>query len=59
MAADECQACGKHFEVAMAMADDDRLKEQPPTCPECGSWEPRQMVSAFNCKRQATTDWAS
>jgi len=46
----ECQACGKHFEVAMGMAEHDRLKEQPPACPECSARESRQLVSVFNCK---------
>jgi len=46
----ECQACGKRFEIAMGMAEHDRLKEEPPPCPECSARESRQLVSAFNCK---------
>ncbi len=46
----ECQACGKRFDVSMAMSEHDRLKEQPPACPDCGKRETRQLVSSFSCK---------
>ncbi len=46
----ECRACGKQFEVTMGMTEHDRLKEQPPACPDCGARESRQLVSTFNCK---------
>lgn len=46
----ECGKCGKRFDVTMAMSEHDRLREQPPACPECGARETRQLVSTFSCK---------
>jgi len=46
----ECRACGKSFDVMMSMSEHDRLKEQPPVCPECGAQDTRQLVSTFSCK---------
>ena len=46
----ECRTCGKQFDVTMAMSEHDKLKEQPPACPECGKSETRQLASSFSCK---------
>lgn len=46
----ECQACGKRFEVTMPISQHDRLKENPPICPECGEQDTRQLASTFGCK---------
>lgn len=46
----ECQACGERFQVTAPMHEHDRLKEQPPTCPQCGQQQARQLVSHFECK---------
>jgi putative FmdB family regulatory protein len=46
----ECRACGERFEVAMAIADHDRLKQEPAACPKCGKRETEQVVSAFYTK---------
>ena len=46
----ECGTCGKRFDVTMGISEHDRLKDQPPACPECGNRETRQLVSSFSCK---------
>ncbi len=46
----ECQACGKRFEISVPMHEHDRIRAQPPRCPECGKTETRQLVSLFGCK---------
>ncbi len=46
----ECRACGKTFDLTMGISEHDRLKDQPPACPDCGSQETRQLVSTFSCK---------
>ncbi len=46
----ECQDCGKRFDLTMAISEHDRVKEQPPACPDCGKRETRQLASTFSCK---------
>ncbi len=46
----ECRACGKRFDVTMPMSEHDRLKEQPPACPDCGERQTHQLASTFSCK---------
>jgi putative FmdB family regulatory protein len=46
----ECAKCGERFEIQRAMSEHDRLKEQAPSCPRCGTTETRQLVSVFSCK---------
>ncbi len=46
----ECGDCGKRFELSMLISEHDRLKSEPPACPECGKKDTRQMVSLFSCK---------
>jgi putative FmdB family regulatory protein len=46
----ECKSCGKQFEVTVPIKEHDRLKEHPPTCPECGKHRTRQLASSFSCK---------
>jgi len=46
----ECRECGRRFDLTMAMSEHDRLKEQPPACPECGARDTSQLASTFSCK---------
>jgi putative FmdB family regulatory protein len=46
----ECRECGKRFDVTAAISQHDRLKENPPACPDCGNQETRQLASMFSCK---------
>lgn len=46
----ECRDCAKRFELTMPMSEHDRLKSEPPACPECGKRDTRQLVSLFSCK---------
>jgi putative FmdB family regulatory protein len=46
----ECSECGRRFELTMSMSDHERLKSEPPACPECGKRETHQLVSLFSCK---------
>jgi putative FmdB family regulatory protein len=46
----ECQACGKRFEVSVPISQHDKLKEDPPACPDCQKKDTRQLVSNFSCK---------
>jgi putative FmdB family regulatory protein len=46
----ECQDCQKRFEVTTSVHEHDRLKEEPPTCPQCGRSRTRQLASLFSCK---------
>jgi putative FmdB family regulatory protein len=46
----ECSGCGRRFELTMSMSDHERLKSEPPACPECGKRETHQLVSLFSCK---------
>jgi len=46
----ECKACGKHFEVSVPISEHDRLKKEPPKCPECGKLRVQQLVSNFSTK---------
>jgi putative FmdB family regulatory protein len=46
----ECRGCAERFEVNTPIAEHDRLKDEPPTCPKCGSSDTRQLVSLFGCK---------
>lgn len=46
----ECGSCGKRFEVNIPMSEHDALRADPPTCPDCGEKESRQVVSLFSCK---------
>ena len=46
----ECKACGKHFEVSIPISEYDRLKKEPPRCPQCGKSRVQQLVSNFNTK---------
>jgi putative FmdB family regulatory protein len=46
----ECRDCAKRFELSMSMSEHDRLKSEPPACPECGKHDTRQLVSLFSCK---------
>ena len=49
----ECQACGKHFEMRMPISEHDKIRQSPPTCPECGRSNTRQVVAEFACKTPA------
>ena len=46
----ECKACRKHFEVSVPISEHDRLKKEPPKCPECGKSRVQQLVSNFSTK---------
>jgi len=46
----ECRDCGKRFEVVGRISEHDRLKSDPPACPECGKHETHQLASLFSCK---------
>lgn len=46
----ECGQCGKRFEVHATMGEHDRLKDDPPTCPQCGKKDSRQLISTFTCQ---------
>ncbi len=46
----ECGGCGERFELSVPMSEHDRLKKEPPACPECGKNDTRQVVSMFSCK---------
>jgi len=46
----ECHSCGSPFELTVPMSEHDKLKDQPPACPKCGSHETRQVVSMFSSK---------
>jgi putative FmdB family regulatory protein len=46
----ECRDCGKRFELTMPMSEHDRVKSEPPGCPECGKRDTHQLVSLFSCK---------
>jgi len=46
----ECQSCGKRFEISVPITEHDRLKKQPPACPECGKRKTEQLASSFSCK---------
>jgi putative FmdB family regulatory protein len=46
----ECPACGSRFELNVPMSEHDKMKDQPPACPKCGSHDARQLVSLFSCK---------
>jgi putative FmdB family regulatory protein len=45
----ECETCGNRFETVTPITQHDRLKEQPPACPQCKGTKTRQLVSHFNC----------
>jgi len=46
----ECRDCGKRFEVVGRISEHDRLKTDPPACPECGKHDTHQLASLFSCK---------
>jgi len=46
----ECQSCKKRFDVTALITEHDRLRKEPPACPECKSSDTRQLVSLFNCR---------
>lgn len=46
----ECESCGKRFETVVPITEHDKLRDNPPACPECKGTKTRQLVSLFNCK---------
>jgi putative FmdB family regulatory protein len=46
----ECRDCQKRFDVIALITEHGKLKDQPPTCPQCGQTDTRQLASLFNCK---------
>jgi putative FmdB family regulatory protein len=50
----ECRACGERFDVTLPMSERERLDEQPPVCPKCGTRDTRKLVSTFVSKPAST-----
>ena len=50
----ECTACKEQFEVNVPMSQSDRLDQEPPRCPTCGTSETRRVVSTFYSKLAST-----
>jgi putative FmdB family regulatory protein len=50
----ECRACGERFDVTLPMSERERLDEQPPVCPKCGTSDTRKLVSTFVSKPAST-----
>ncbi|MGA2283877.1 MAG: zinc ribbon domain-containing protein [Candidatus Dormibacteria bacterium] len=46
----ECRDCSKRFEIVTSIHEHDKLRNEPPACPECGKRETRQLASLFSCK---------